>query len=181
MIVDRRRPLSFPPVLFCRTFVPHAGSRLCIYDHLDPAEYDKHPDSQILTMGLKDKIPVVTLPIPTASPALLHATHFLFLLLTLLFLILPSFSGPATGYWWVLITLPIPGSTLGSVWDLGGFGGCKVGEMCEGKGGENVPIMAGQVMSTLMYHFAGTSSLPPQQSLSSFSFLGLWDTRGDLS
>ena len=111
-------------------------------------------------MGLKDKIPVITLPIPSASPALLHATHLLLLLLTILFLILPSFSGPSTGYWWISITLPIPGSTTGSVWNLGGFGGCKVGDTCGSRGGENLPVMAGQVMSTLMYHFAGKSPLP---------------------
>lgn len=114
-------------------------------------------------MGITNMIQSISIPLAkaTLSPGLLllHATHLFLLILTLLFLVLPAISGPGTNIWWMTITLPTPSSTTGSVWNLGGLGACKVGDICDATtaAGENVPVMAGQVKSTLMYHLAGMS------------------------
>lgn len=103
-------------------------------------------------MGINDRLPA--LPTPP-----LHATHIFLFALTALFLLLPAITGPATKFWWLTITFPVPASSgVGSAWHLGGLGVCKVGEACV-KNAQNVPDVTGQVESVLYYHFAGQSSV----------------------
>lgn len=95
--------------------------------------------------------------LPTPAGPALHVTHILLFALTILFLLLPAITGPATKFWWLTISFTVPGANgegVGSGWHLGGLGVCKVGEECT-KNPQNVPNIAGKVKSVLIYHFAG--------------------------
>jgi len=101
------------------------------------------------------------LPTLVLSKWHLHAIHAFSLVLTLLFLVLPGITGPATKLWWMTVTYPVPGATgdalgVGSGWKLGALGVCKVGEEClRGTKAEFAPAIFGSIKSALIYHLAG--------------------------
>lgn len=104
-------------------------------------------------------IPKLSIPTITLTKWHLHAIHAFFLILTLLFLILPAVTGPSTDLWWLTISYNVPGASgdgAGGKWHLGGLGVCKLDEECVGGvNTENTPSISGSIKSALMFHFAG--------------------------
>jgi hypothetical protein len=110
------------------------------------------------------------LPLPSLvlSKWHLHAIHAFSLVLTLLFLILPGITGPATKLWWITVTYPVPGAAgdtpgVGSGWKMGGLGVCKIGEECSrGTKAEFAPAVSGSIKSALIFHLAGEAMRIPE-------------------